>query len=368
MALAEELVARAAVSIDNAPRYTREHNMAVTLQRSLLPWTLPEQSALEIAYRYLPAQPGVGGDWFDVLPLSGTRVALVVGDVVGHGLHAAATMGRLRTAVHNFSALDLPPEEPDVPSGPPLGLGGLPFETAELEPAEGSRLVLYTDRLVEDRTRDIDVGLELLREALSRAGDSPEDTCRAVLDARRPRRAGDDIALIVARTRALPADRIAQWPVPADPAAVGQVRAAVLRKLAEWDLDELGFTTELILSELMTNAIRYGGSPIRVRMLRDRHLICEVFDGSSLTASALRHDDGRGRAGTVPGGAARGALGHPLSAGRQGHLGGAADPGGVSIRQHPARGRKHPTRTHKRPEGHVISEPYGPIERTHVPG
>ncbi|NJP48811.1 SpoIIE family protein phosphatase [Streptomyces sp. SBST2-5] len=361
VALAEELVARAAVSIDNARRYTREHNMAVTLQRSLLPRTLPEQSALEIAYRYLPAQAGVGGDWFDVLPLSGTRVALVVGDVVGHGLHAAATMGRLRTAVHNFSALDLPPEEllglldelvgridqdeaqeehsapvtgatclyavydpvtrrctvaraghpppalirpdgsveyPDVPAGPPLGLGGLPFETAELELAEGSRLVLYTDGLVEDRTRDIDVGLELLREALSRAGDSPEDTCRAVLEARRPRRAGDDIALIVARTRALPADRIAEWPVPADPAAVGQVRAAVLRKLAEWDLDELGFTTELILSELVTNAIRYGGSPIRVRMLRDRQLICEVFDGSStsphLRYATMTDEGGRG--------------------------------------------------------------------------
>ncbi len=104
-------MSRAAVCVDNARRYTREHNMAVTLQRSLLPRTLPEQNALEIAYRYLPAQAGVGGDWFDVLPLSGARVALVVGDVVGHGLHAAATMGRLRTAVHNFSALDLPPEE-----------------------------------------------------------------------------------------------------------------------------------------------------------------------------------------------------------------------------------------------------------------
>lgn len=111
MALAEELVARAAVSIDNARRYTREHTMAVTLQRSLLPRNLPEQSALDIAYRYLPAQAGVGGDWFDVLPLSGLRVAVVVGDVVGHGLHAAATMGRLRTAVHNFSSLDLPPDE-----------------------------------------------------------------------------------------------------------------------------------------------------------------------------------------------------------------------------------------------------------------
>ncbi|GAA3030277.1 hypothetical protein GCM10020229_47140 [Kitasatospora albolonga] len=110
-ALGEGLVARAAVAIDNARRYTREHTMAVTLQRSLLPGGLPEQDALEVARRYLPAQAGVGGDWFDVIPLPGARVALVVGDVVGHGLHAAATMGRLRTAVHNFSSLDLPPDE-----------------------------------------------------------------------------------------------------------------------------------------------------------------------------------------------------------------------------------------------------------------
>ncbi|MEV7140559.1 SpoIIE family protein phosphatase [Streptomyces tauricus] len=361
LALAEELVARAAVSIDNARRYTREHTMAETLQRSLLPRNLPEQSALDISYRYLPAQAGVGGDWFDVLPLSGARVALVVGDVVGHGLHAAATMGRLRTAVHNFSALDLPPDEllglldelvgridqdeatedgsaaitgatclyavydpttrqctvaraghpppavvrpdgqvdfPEVPAGPPLGLGGLPFETAELKLEEGSRLVLYTDGLVEDRERDIDVGLELLRTALTGADRSPEDTCQAVLDALLPPRPSDDIALIVAGTRALGADRIAEWRVPSDPAAVGEVRASVTRQLTEWGLDDLVFTTELILSELVTNAIRYGNGPIEVRMLRDRSLICEVFDGSNtsphLRYAASTDEGGRG--------------------------------------------------------------------------
>ncbi|MFF5468525.1 SpoIIE family protein phosphatase [Streptomyces achromogenes] len=361
VSLAEELVARAAVSIDNARRYTREHSMAITLQRSLLPRSLPEQGALEIAYRYLPAQAGVGGDWFDVLPLSGARVALVVGDVVGHGLHAAATMGRLRTAVHNFSALDLPPDEllglldelvgrldqeetaaaggavvtgatclyaiydpvsrrctvaraghpppalvrpdgtvefPDVPAGPPLGLGGLPFETAELELPEGSRLVLYTDGLVEDRERDIDEGLALLDEALRRTpGASPEETCRAVLD-RLPARPSDDVALIVARTRVLGGDRVAQWQVPSDPAAVSEVRSSVSRRLADWGLEELVFTTELILSELVTNAIRYGRGPIGVRLLRDRTLICEVSDRSTtsphLRYAASTDEGGRG--------------------------------------------------------------------------
>ncbi|MFJ4835924.1 SpoIIE family protein phosphatase [Streptomyces sp. NPDC088747] len=361
LTLAEELVARAAVSIDNARRYTREHTMAVTLQRSLLPRNLPEQTALDIAYRYLPAQAGVGGDWFDVLPLSGTRVAVVVGDVVGHGLHAAATMGRLRTAVHNFSALDLPPDEllglldelvgridqdentedggaavtgatclyaiydpisrtctvaraghpppalvrpdgrvefPEVPAGPPLGLGGLPFETVDLVIEEGSRLVLYTDGLVEDRERDIDVGLDMLATALAGSDRSPEDTCRAVLDALLPARPSDDIALIVARTHALDADRIADWQVPADPAAVGEVRASVTRQLARWGLEDMAFTTELILSELVTNAIRYGSGPIQVRMLRDRSLICEVFDSSStsphLRYAATTDEGGRG--------------------------------------------------------------------------
>ncbi|MEU1465170.1 SpoIIE family protein phosphatase [Streptomyces sp. NPDC005727] len=360
LALAEELVARAAVSIDNARRYTREHSMAVALQRSLLPRSLPEQGALEIAYRYLPAQAGVGGDWFDVLPLSGARVALVVGDVVGHGLHAAATMGRLRTAVHNFSALDLPPDEllglldelvgridqdetpadgaavtgatclyavydpvsrrctvaraghpppvlvrpdgevefPEVPAGPPLGLGGLPFETVDLELAEGSSLVLYTDGLVEDRDRDVDVGLELLRDALRRApGAAPEETCRSVLDVL-PARPSDDVALIVARTRVLGTDRVAEWQVPSDPAAVAEVRASVVRRLDSWGLEELSFTTELILSELVTNAIRYGRAPIGVRLLRERTLICEVSDGSTtsphLRYAASTDEGGRG--------------------------------------------------------------------------
>src|SRR5215472_11107180 len=111
--LAEELTARAALSLDNAWRYTRERTTALALQRSLLPQRLPRQSAVEVASRYLPASAhaGVGGDWFDVIPLSGARVALVVGDVVGHGIHASATMGMLRTAVRTLADVDLPPDE-----------------------------------------------------------------------------------------------------------------------------------------------------------------------------------------------------------------------------------------------------------------
>ncbi|SCK59956.1 Serine phosphatase RsbU, regulator of sigma subunit [Streptomyces sp. SceaMP-e96] len=393
LAFAEELTARAAVAVDNARRYTREHTTAVTLQRSLLPQTLPEQSALEVAHRYLPAHAGVGGDWFDVIPLPGARVALVVGDVVGHGLHAAATMGRLRTAVHNFSALDLPPDEllnhldelvthidtdearaaglgtggrgaddegpwsggadgdtdgvpahlgrtgitgatclyaiydpvtgrvtlataghpgpavirpagtvsfPEVPVSPPLGLGGsVPVETTELTLSEGSRLVLYTDGLVENRDRDIATGLEQLRTALAAGADrTPEETCSAVLDAMLPDHPSDDIALLVARTQLLEPARVAEWEVPSDPAAVAPVRADCLRMLESWGLAAIDFTTELILSELITNAIRYGAQPIRVRLLYDRALICEVSDGTSasphLRRAATTDEGGRG--------------------------------------------------------------------------
>ncbi|MFK0135961.1 SpoIIE family protein phosphatase [Streptomyces murinus] len=380
-AVAEELVARAAVAIDNARRYTREHTTAVTLQRSLLPRGVPDQSALEVAYRYLPAQAGVGGDWFDVIPLPGARVALVVGDVVGHGLHAAATMGRLRTAVTNFSALDLSPDEllvhldelvsridsdergdaqgagefegllrdgrvardgianvtgasclyalydpvagrvtiaraghpgpalvlpdgtatyPDVPVSPPLGLGdGMPVETLELELPEGSYLVLYTDGLLEDRQRDIGAGLDLLRDTLAdSAGHGPEALCAAVLDAVLPARPIDDVALLVARTRLLGPEHVAEWEVPRDPAAVGPVRAECAATLEAWGLGDVGYTAELILSELITNAVRYGSPPIRVRLLHDRGLICEVADGSSTAPhprrAAATDEGGRG--------------------------------------------------------------------------
>ncbi|KMS73405.1 histidine kinase [Streptomyces viridochromogenes] len=367
VSFAEELAARAAVAIDNARRFTREHTLAVTLQRSLLPRGLPEQNALEVAWRYLPAQAGVGGDWFDVIPLPGARVALVVGDVVGHGLHAAATMGRLRTAVHNFSALDLSPDEllahlddlvtridneeatdrdpedtehkgvtgatclyaiydpvtghctiaraghpgpavvrpdgsvmyPEVPVSPPLGLSGHPFETADLWLPENSRLVLYTDGLIEGRHRNIDTGLGLLHRSLvAAAGGTPEEICQAVVDTALLPHASDDVALLVARTRLLPPSRVAEWDVPSDPAAVAPVRAECGARLRAWGLEEIGFATELILSELITNAIRHGRPPVKVRLLHDRGLICEVSDASStsphLRRAATTDEGGRG--------------------------------------------------------------------------
>ncbi|MER6977275.1 SpoIIE family protein phosphatase [Streptomyces carpinensis] len=333
-----------------ARRYSRERTIATTLQRSLLPHLLPDTSAVRAAYRYVPAEADVGGDWFDLIPLPGFRTALVVGDVVGHGLSSAVTMGRLRTAVRNFSTLDLPPDELlarlddvvlemdaeagagadgivaatclyaiydpvscscamaraghfppaivhpdgraeilDLPECPPLGIGGLRFEAVERQLPEDTQLVLYTDGLLEDRHRDIGTGLKLLRDALSGAGADPEETCERILEAVLPARPIDDVALLIARTRAFPRDGIAEWDIPASPTAVSALRAEVSARLADWNLEEeTAFTTELILSELVTNAIRYGAPPVHLRLLRETNLVMEVSDGSS-TSPHLRY-------------------------------------------------------------------------------
>ncbi|MEU6687778.1 SpoIIE family protein phosphatase [Streptomyces sp. NPDC046832] len=346
--LGQEITDRAGLCIDNARRFTRERATSLTLQSSLLPQRLPEQSALEIASRYLPAttRAGVGGDWFDVIPLSGARVALVVGDVVGHGIQASATMGRLRTAVRTLADVDLPPDELlthlddlvghlaagaddtgdigatclyavydpvsrrcslaraghpvpalltpdgqaeflDVPAGLPLGLGGLPFESVERELPEGSVLALYTDGLVEAGSRDIDDGMDTLLRTLRSSATSLEGTCDAVLRTMLTERPADDVALLVAGTRALDTFHVASWDVPPDTAQVAVARRKACRQLAEWGLDACVFVTELVVSELVTNAIRHAEPPIELRLIYDRSLICEVSDGST-TAPHMR--------------------------------------------------------------------------------
>ncbi|WP_405765363.1 SpoIIE family protein phosphatase [Streptomyces sp. NBC_01538] len=357
LTLAEEIAARAAVSIDNARRYTREHRTALTLQRSLLPERLTGAEAVDLAHRYLPAGSGdeIGGDWFDVIALSGGRVALVVGDVVGHGVHASATMGRLRTAVRTLADAEFTPDElltrlddlvvrldreegpdargqaedasgevgatclyavydpvtgrcdlaraghpppvlvtsdgtvqvVDLPAGPPLGLGGLPFEAAQIEMGEGSLLALYTDGLIETPGRDIDVGLDLLCEALRGPAAGLEETCDEVLRKVLPEPPADDVVLLLARTSTLGADQVHTWQLPMDPAAVAGARKVAAEQLDTWGLAELEFATELIVSELVTNAIRYGNGPVELRLIRADALICEVSDGSS-TAPHLR--------------------------------------------------------------------------------
>ncbi|MFE4600659.1 SpoIIE family protein phosphatase [Kitasatospora indigofera] len=316
---------------------------SLSLQRSLLQHRPPARLAVETASRYLPADPaaGVGGDWFDVVPLSGARIALVVGDVVGHGIRASATMGRLRMAVRTLADVDLPPDElltqlddlilaeieegfespaeigatclyavydpvtrqlalasaghpapllvtpdatirtVDLVPGPPLGVGGVPFEATGLHLPEGSLLVLYTDGLIETRRRSIDTGLSMLTDELANPGPSLEETCDRLVDALLPHHPEDDAALLVARTHALAPSNVVSRELPADPAVVAEARRWAVDQLGRWNLADTAFTTELVVSELLTNAIRYARPPLELRLIHNAGLICEVSDGSS---------------------------------------------------------------------------------------
>jgi PAS domain S-box-containing protein len=364
--LAEELVTRAALCLDNARQYTRERSTALALQRHLLPHRLRGGVAVEAAGRYLPADTdaGVGGDWFDVIPLPCARVALVVGDVVGHGINAAVTMGRLRTAVRTLADLDLPPDEllnhlddsvrrltgedddapdqipaimgatcvyavydpatrqctmaraghpppaivdaqgqvtfPDLPTGAPLGLGLelVPFDAVEVELPEGSLLAFYTDGLVESRDHDIEAGMHRLGTALAQPEQSLEDLCSSVMETVPAQTASDDVALLLARIHTLKPADIASWDLPTEPAVVSHARHLAAHQLSEWGLEHLVPTTELLISELVTNAIHHGAGPIRLRLIKHQVLTCEVFD-SGKCYPRLRHarivdENGRG--------------------------------------------------------------------------
>ncbi|WP_338896282.1 SpoIIE family protein phosphatase [Streptomyces sp. TG1A-60] len=378
-ALAVELAARAAVCIDNARLYRREHERALILQRSLLPPGDPEASGLDIACRYLPgnAATEVGGDWFDVIELPGHRTALVVGDVMGRGLRAAVAMGELRTAVRTLALLDLEPAEVlsaldeiarglgtsggvqsasrtaasrpldkdlaevylatcvyavydsvtrrctfanaghlppvlvepgesalmlDVPPGMPLGVGGEPFEEVEVELPEGALLALYTDGLVESRDHPLDEGLQAFVGALTDPAQTPttlradtarslEDVCDHVLNTLDTHHGEDDIALLMARVQGLPADSVGDWILPREPRSVGRAREHARGRLLGWDLEPLVDTAELLVSELVTNALRYGEGEIRLRLLLDRTLVCEVWDAGLVQPRRRRARD-----------------------------------------------------------------------------
>ncbi|MEU2587750.1 SpoIIE family protein phosphatase [Streptomyces avermitilis] len=366
-ALAVELAARAAVCIDNARLYRREHERALILQRSLLPPGDPEASGLDIACRYLPgnAATEVGGDWFDVIELPGHRTALVVGDVMGRGLRAAVAMGELRTAVRTLALLDLEPAEVlsaldeiarglgtpggvqqatrtarqprdadlsevylatcvyavydsvtrrctfanaghlppvlvepgetalmlDVPPGMPLGVGGEPFEEVEVELPEGALLALYTDGLVESRDHPLDEGLQAFVGALTDPTSPLEDVCDHVLNTLDTHHGEDDIALLMARVQGLPAESVGDWTLPREPRSVGRAREYARAQLVRWDLEPLVDTAELLVSELVTNALRYGEGEIRLRLLLDRTLVCEVWDAGLVQPRRRRARD-----------------------------------------------------------------------------
>ncbi|MFF1451278.1 SpoIIE family protein phosphatase [Streptomyces sp. NPDC058274] len=350
--LAAELATHTALCIDNARRYTREHTVAATVQRHLLPRRPVTHPSLETAYLSLTgADPGA---WYDTIALSGARTALVVGKVSGGGLNAAATMGQLRTAVRSLSAFDLAPDEllarlhdtagqlaaershlalgdplrrealtadcvyavhdpltgrcamaaagqlapvvvrpdrsvsvPGAPGGPQLGTTeGAPFAAVDVEVPDGSVLVFTSDPALT----------EYLAAPAGPLSSAPEyrerplqELCDTLVYALPAGLGPGDAAVIVARTRSFPADRFAVWPLDADPAAVAVARRRTREQLDAWAVDdETAFNTQLIVSELVTNAVKYGSPPLQLRLIHDRTLTCEVRDAGA-AAPHVRH-------------------------------------------------------------------------------
>jgi GAF domain-containing protein len=352
-----DFASRAAVFIDNARRYSREHATALTLQRSMLPTGLSYPSSVEVKHRYLPGSKliEVGGDWYESIALPGGRVALVVGDVAGHGVRAAVTMGRLRTAIHTLAMLELAPAESlqqldelmhtlgerephfatcayavydavtgeceiavaghlppllvhpdgsneylDIPPAPPLGIGDGEVESRQFKIEDGSLFVLYTDGLVENRGRDISDGLARLRGIFGPGSPTRplEDLCKATLDGVYSDEQRDDIAVLIARLRRLPEDCYASWTFAPKLTSVREARAVLAEPMKRWDLEDLIPTTELLVSELVTNAVKYSQGDVTLRLVNEKALVCEVLDTSAalprLRQASADDENGRG--------------------------------------------------------------------------
>ncbi|GGW72469.1 hypothetical protein GCM10010503_57510 [Streptomyces lucensis JCM 4490] len=351
-----ELAARAGLVLDNARMYTYQENVADTLQDSMLPQVSPRMAGCDVATRYLPGTRlgRIGGDWFDTIKLPGSRTALVVGDVMGHGLNSAAMMGQLRTAVQTMAAMETPPaqllrnlddlarrlgdnylatclyavydpirgeltlanaghippvlvraedgssELLELPTGAPIGVGGVAFETSRVKVAPGDRLVLCTDGLVEVRGSDIGEGLAALCESAAHPAASMDDACDTIIRALNTRGGRkDDVALLMARLNGIPDEHVAEWRLESDPAEVPRARRLVRERLLAWGLPQAVETAELLVSEVVTNAVRHGRSDrIGLRVVRTDALLFEVTDDEPALPAMLGagpHDDaGRG--------------------------------------------------------------------------
>ncbi|GHI06638.1 PAS sensor protein [Streptomyces cellostaticus] len=333
----------------------RQRETAVTLQRSLLPQELEQPDDLRIAATYHPGgtEAAVGGDWYDVITLGGGRTALVIGDVMGRGVRAAAVMGQLRTAVRAYARLDLPPHEvlqlldglaieidanqiatcvyavhdpnegrlvyasaghlpilvrdengtvlrADEPTGPPLGTGGWMHASGSIALGPGSTAVLYTDGLVERRDEDLDEGIASLERALSGATGTPQVVCdRLVRSAGVTADHDDDVAVLVLQhpARTGPESdlfRNAALELIGGVEAAPRARAFASGVLTSWrfpaDLHDLGV---LATSELVANSLQHGTPPMRLRLRRtDRRLIIEVTDGDDHLPRRRRAEPG----------------------------------------------------------------------------
>lgn len=356
--VASQLATHTALGIDKAVVYAREASVADALQRAMLPPSLPEPAGVVLASRYLPSSrtAQVGGDWYDAIPLPGNRVALVIGDVMGHSMTSAAIMGQLRTIVQTLAGLDLPPDEilhhldeqaerlgsehtatclyamydpvlhrllmanaghlppvllhPDgstevvqVPPGAPIGVGGGGFESTEMHAPTGATLLLYTDGLVESRDSDVLSGVERLRSRLRQAASHAtpaalEAVCDRALGTLGTGDRDDDVALLAARFEGILPETVAYWYLAPRPQTARQARRLTRRTLRDWGLDALVESTELLVSEVVANAVRFASRPITLRLLCTDVLRCEVEDDSSavprMRHARLSDEGGRG--------------------------------------------------------------------------
>ncbi|MFG2603073.1 SpoIIE family protein phosphatase [Streptomyces sp. NPDC048514] len=351
-----ELASRAGLVLDNARMYTYQENVADTLQDSMLPQVNPRMPGCDVATRYLPGTRlgRIGGDWFDTIKLPGSRTALVVGDVMGHGLNSAAMMGQLRTAVQTMATMETPPaqllrnlddlarrlgdnylatclyavydpirgdltlanaghippvlvraedgssELLELPTGAPIGVGGVPFEAIRVEVAPGDRLVLCTDGLVEVRGSDIGEGLAALCEFAAHPAASMDDACDTIIRALNTRGGRkDDVALLMARLNGIPDDHVAEWQLDSDPREASRARRLVRERLLNWGLPQAVETAELLVSEVVTNALRHARSErIGLRVVRTGALLFEVTDDEpalpAMVAAEPYDESGRG--------------------------------------------------------------------------
>ncbi|MFE3633700.1 SpoIIE family protein phosphatase [Streptomyces sp. NPDC059168] len=353
VALAADVCAHAALCIDNARRYARERTIAATVQRRLLPQRPAVPDTVELSHLHLSASEG-GGAWFDVIGMAGSRTALVVGEVSGHGMAAATTMGQLRTVIHSLVSLDLAPDElvarlsdtaarlaaeraalpagdplhrepltascliavydpidltctfvragladpvvvppggdpavVSVPAGPLLaGPGNAPFPATTIDLPAGSTLAIGTRALA----REVLAPAAPLRALFDEHAHGPlPDLADAMAYAVGDEQRSQDALMLFARTAALPAERVFGRALPPGPEAAPFARAEARRRLRAWGVDqEAAFTTELIVSELVGNAVRYGIPPLNLRLICNGVLTCEVSD-AAMSAPHLKH-------------------------------------------------------------------------------
>ncbi|MFB7669492.1 SpoIIE family protein phosphatase [Kitasatospora sp. NPDC056138] len=355
----QELASRGTLMLDNARLNLTESRAAMLLQRSMIPTGPPKIPGVQVAYRYMHGDPKaeVGGDWFDAIQLPGSRVALVVGDVMGHGLRSAQAMARLRAAIQSLAGLDLPPGQllrhldnlaqklgddhlatclyavydpinrtcelasaghvppvlvhPDgnselleIPEGAPIGVGGVPFAAKKISVRDGSMLMLCTDSLVEahglcdDPDEAVGEGLARLCGDLVDPTALAEDACDGVLNRLQSDDRRDDVAMLVARLEGIRSTEVATWTLHSLPIEVGRARRLVREQLATWRLTELADDVELLVSELVTNAIRISWDDVQLQLILADKLLVEVSDGShnlpSLEPAESMEEMGRG--------------------------------------------------------------------------